>query len=100
MWEVTLDEVLLAISPYGGSDSIPSFIIRGCADALAPVLLHLSNLSVCEAAFPSRWKQAIVFPIFKAGDQCDVKNYTPIYLLCASSKVFDVVIAVRLKHYF
>lgn len=62
----------------GGIDGIPSFIIKGCSDVLAPVLVHVFNTSFNQGVFPSLWKRTIVVPVFKGGDKCDVKSYRPI----------------------
>ena len=52
--------------------------------------MHIYNLSLTTATFPSDWKRAIVCPIFKnRGEKSDPSNYRPISLLPAVGKVFD-----------
>jgi hypothetical protein len=40
-----------------------------------------------EGVFPDRLKYAIVRPVYKTGDKCDVSNYRPISLLTTFSKI-------------
>lgn len=79
---------------------IPNFIIKGCAHLIAPILNHIFNLSLKSGVFPSSWKMSVVIPVHKSGDVCNVNNYRPISLLCAFSKVFEMVIYTRVSYYF
>jgi hypothetical protein len=48
---------------------------------------------------PGRLKYAIIKPIHKNGDRCEVSNYRPVSLLTSFSKNFEMVIQRRiLKH--
>jgi hypothetical protein len=49
--------------------------------------------------FPDRLKYAIIKPIHKIGDRCDVSNYRPVSLLTSYSKIFEMAMQTRiLKH--
>ena len=54
-------------SKSDGFDGIPTFFLKGCLDILIPVLKFIFNLSSSQQIFPTLWKQAAVFPIFKEG---------------------------------
>jgi len=40
---------------------------------------------------PGRLKYAIIKPIHKNGDRCEVSNYRPVSLLTSFSKTFETV---------
>jgi hypothetical protein len=45
---------------------------------------------------PTEWMKALIFPIFKEGDEYCTDNYRPISLLSVVSKVFSAVLNARL----
>lgn len=103
--QVDTEEILEAIQKVKpkrsvGADSIPSFIVKGCAELFAPLLKHVFNLSLRTGVFPSLWKNSVVVPIHKSGDTSKVENYRPVSLLCAFSKVFEIVIHAHVSFYF
>lgn len=83
-----------------GFDIIPSFIVKGCSDALVPVLTYLFILSLENCIFPEKWKSAVVVPIFKSGNSSDVANYRPVSLLSSFSKLFESVVEMHLPSHF
>jgi exoribonuclease II len=49
--------------------------------------------------FPDRLKYAIIKPLHKNGDRCDVSKYRPVSLLTSFSKIFETLMQGRiLKH--
>jgi hypothetical protein len=49
--------------------------------------------------FPDRLKYAIMKPLHKNDDMCEVCNYRPVSLLTSFSKIFEMVMQRRiLKH--
>ncbi len=76
-----------------GPDGIPQFLVKGCILILAPFLAHIYNLSFSSGVFPSLWKEAVVFPVFKSGSRLEITNYRPISNLCACAKLFEYVVA-------
>lgn len=40
-----------------GADDMPTFILKGCIDALAPALQHIYSLPLYTGVFPVAWKQ-------------------------------------------
>ena len=81
-------------------------------DNLSPKLLHLVsneivkpvtqniNAMIRTGKFPEQLKIARVSPIFKKGDPLDKKNYRPVSILPALSKVFERTICTQLDNYF
>ncbi|XP_062541865.1 uncharacterized protein LOC134209859 [Armigeres subalbatus] len=75
-----------------GPDGIPSaFLKRHIELLLAPFQL-IFNKSLSSGLFPSVWKTATMFPVYKKGDRKDVNKHRGISSLCAASKLFELVI--------
>ena len=62
-------------------------------------ICNMVNLSLHTGKFPNCLKHAIVIPIFKKGDPCNISNYRPIALLPFISKIFERCIFNRLLNY-
>ncbi|XP_031552626.1 uncharacterized protein LOC116289836 [Actinia tenebrosa] len=69
---------LLKISPNKavGIDKISARLLRIAAPAIASSLTRIINFSFESGVFPKRWKLAKITPLFKAGDEDDVSNYS------------------------
>ena len=57
------------------------------------------NLSVKTAIFPGAWKEVLVVPIPKGGNQTQVKNYRPISLLPLPWKLLERLLHKQLSGY-
>lgn len=94
---VTVNDVVKAAkslkhSPIAGVDNIPSFVVKGCIHAIAPVLCNIFNICLSLGKFPNLWKTAIVVPVPKTSNVNDYKSYRPISLLPNFSKLFEKII--------
>ena len=83
---VTLPELSKSLSELSSSravgvDGVPLFAIRNCFAVLAPILLHLINVSIVSKVFPTAWKMASVVPIHKSGSRDSPCNFRPIAIL-------------------
>ena len=72
-----------------GCDGISPKLLKNCALALYQPLHHLFSLSLLQNYLPSEWRTHLIEPIFKSGNRNSVRNYRPISLLCAVSKVVE-----------
>lgn len=98
------DEILTALKQIKpkmttGPDDIPAFIVRDCAQILAPPLTVLINLCLKYSIFPNSWKISKVCPVYKKGNQCDIVNFRPISIISNFSKVFEIVLYNRLYNH-
>jgi hypothetical protein len=80
--------------------SLNGFIIKECLTILLPLLENISNLSISQQHFPTQWKQAIILPVYKKGNNASVQNCKPAFLLNNFSNVFKFVTHSQLSHYF
>ena len=99
--EISLTEIEDAIKHLKpktsvGSDGIPPYVVKGCADSLKHPLLMAFNLSLKTCTFPNKWKSGLVCPIPKGGNKNDIRNYRPIAVLSAFAKIFEQVLFNRI----
>ena len=82
-----------------GYDDINATLLKFVISCIAEPLCYVCNLSFCEGIFPKQLKIAYVVPIYNADDSMVFNNYRPVSILCALSKVFEMVIYERLLHF-
>ncbi len=82
-----------------GDDDIRPDIVKVVKLEIAPVLVHIFNLSIITGIVPDKLKYAKVVPIFKSGDSTSCNNYRPISILPVFSKVFERIIHKRLYNF-
>ena len=58
-------------------------------------MTHLVNLSFEKETFPDVFKLAKISPLFKKGDKFDAKNYRPVAVLLAMSKLIKKIVITR-----
>ena len=79
--------------------SIPTKIIKETKNICAPILHNLVNSSIRNSTFPDKLKLPDVAPVFKKGDPLNVKNYRPVSVLPAVSKIYERIIQEQLFHH-
>ncbi len=82
-----------------GSDGIPLCFIEDSLFITAYYLTQIINTSIVTGIFPTQWKNAIVTPLYKAGDESNVGNYRPISLLPIFSKIIEKIVANQLTEH-
>ena len=80
-----------------GLDGITPRILKTSAEAVAPILLEIINLSLTNGQFPESLKLAKIKPIHKGGPKSDPSNYRPISVLPVISKIVEKHVT---KHLF
>ena len=83
-----------------GYDDIRIKIIKLTHEFYVEILAHLINMSLLQGIFPNELKIARVTPIFKANDPLLVKNYRPISVLPAFSKIYEKIFYNRILKFF
>ena len=91
-------EIIKKLKPKAstGLDDVSSKLIKLSNPIIAIPLTHLINLSLQFGTVPTEMKKAKVLPIHKADDTKLIKNYRPISLLPAFSKILEKIVYKRL----
>lgn len=102
--EVNTEEVLKELKSINpkksiGTDGIPSQIIHDSAEILSKPLTDIINLNLKECIFPSKAKIAAILPLFKKDDRSDKRNYRPVSILSALSKVFERILKNQIVNF-
>ena len=79
----------LDVTKSNGPDGISSSMLKHTADAIAPSLTKLFNLSIQLGQLPSQWKRSLIVPIPKSSSTGSPSCYRPISLLPIVSKVLE-----------
>ena len=100
------DVSLLDLDPYGSTNPLCMFpFLKRTADVLTPHLSVLFRRFVRLGSFPGDrpitcllycWRQGNVTPIPKAPPSSSLGNYWPIFITSVMSKVFELLVSVRL----
>jgi hypothetical protein len=82
-----------------GYDGISNKLLKKCSDLISKPLAYIFNTSLTLGIFPDRLKYSVVKPLFKNNDRYLILSYRPISLLTGFSKIFELLIAQRIKHH-
>ena len=89
----------LKINTATGKDDIDIKLIKDANPIITPVLTDIINLGYETNTFPECMKFSIIVPIYKEGDINNIKNYRPIAILPAISKIIERSAANQLVKY-
>jgi retron-type reverse transcriptase len=98
---VNKDEVIRCTGSFAtkhskGFDGISVYVLKRIIDYIAAPLTKIINKSYETGTVPDFCKLARIVPIYKSGDKADHKNYRPISILPAISKIFEKLTLTRL----
>lgn len=82
-----------------GLDEIPMKVIKESIYNILSPLTHIINRSLLTGIVPDKLKIARIIPIYKAADSKLLKNYRPISLLPAFSKIYEKVMFNKILSY-
>lgn len=77
-------------------DDIPITFIKLLCPFILPVLIHLFNAIIDTKSFPASWKKAIITPIPKVSNPIHPKDFRPISVLPAISKVLEKILLMQI----
>ena len=102
--EVSENEVLKLLKTIDskkaiGVDGIPPLIVKLSAEVLSHSLTRIINQSIKENIFPTLLKLAAILPFYKKDDRSDKKNYRPVSILSALSKIFGKIFQTQISTY-
>lgn len=105
MSEVTKNEILQIVKDFknkhsAGYDDVPVSLLKQVIDNIIDPLHFMINNSIKYGIFPELLKVACVSPVYKNGDKEDMKNFRPISVLPAFSKIIEKILCNRLEIFF
>lgn len=84
-----------------GIDNLDARLLKPVANALAPPICHIINLSFEKSICPADWKIAKIIPLPKNNrDTFSGKNSRPISILPLLSKIMERIAYEQIQHYF
>lgn len=87
----------LEVHKATGPDGLSNYILKKCAPEMAEALTICINKSLSTGIYPGILKTARVTPVFKGGSKEIASNYRPISVLSALNKIYESVLASRIK---
>jgi hypothetical protein len=102
--EPSLVEVEIAIGKLKsykspGTDEIPAELIKAGGEILYTEIHRLICSIRNKEELPQKWKESIIVPIYKKGEETDCHNYRGISLLTTAYKILSNIVLVRLTPY-
>jgi hypothetical protein len=82
-----------------GYDGISSKILKLCSVLISAPLSYICNMSSSTGIFPECLKYAVIKPLYKKGDNVDIKNYRPVSMLTVFSNVIEKVMYCRFSQH-
>lgn len=82
-----------------GDDEVQNVVVKHLPAAVILFLVTIFNYALKNTIFPKIWKKGVIVPLLKTGKPANaVTSYRPITLLTTFSKIFEKLIACRLKY--
>jgi hypothetical protein len=95
--EIAIGKLTSYKSP--GSDNIPAELIKAGGETLYSEVHRLICCIWNKEELPQQWKESVILPICKKGDNTDCNNYPGISLLSSAYKILSNILLARLTPY-
>ena len=82
-----------------GIDQIPAELIKAGSRTICSVINQLIISIWNEEKLPEEWKESIIVPMYKKGDETGCSNYRGISLLTTTYKILSNILLSRLNPY-
>ena len=82
-----------------GPDGLPPLFFKQLRHCLVAPLTIIYTQLLSVAFVPDDWKRATVVPVHKKGSTKVITNYRPISVTCVTCKIFERVIADKIRHH-
>ena len=82
-----------------GHDNISTKLMKYTLNYIIEPITHIINQSLCTGIVPTDMKIAKVVPIYKSSDSTILKNYRPVSLLPAFSKLLEKIVFKQLMSF-
>ena len=90
--EVELEILRIPNNKSHGLYSCPTQLLKYSTNVVSSILAEIINLSISSGIYPTKLKKAKISPIFKAEDNNNVNNYSPISLLSNFNRIFEKLV--------
>lgn len=80
-----------------GHDNIKPEQLKYMGEEGEQILLKMLNKIWELGKIPTDWEKAVIFPIYKKGDNRNCSNYRGISLLCTAAKVYEAILENKLR---
>ena len=82
-------------------DPIPVWLLKKVLESVADLIVHIVNVSITTACFPTICKTSVITPVLKKPnlDSDDYSNYRPVSNLLYIGKVLEAVFVEQLTEY-
>ena len=80
-----------------GRDEISTPILKQFRGVISSSLRYIVNLSIKNGRYPTPWKTGLITPLPKGGDLTIPKNWRPVCIMPAASKILEGVLQSQLQ---
>ena len=98
--DVSTSAKILKPKPSSGFDNISTKLMKDTIDYIIEPITHMLNQSLSSGIVPKQMKIVKVVPIYKSSDQNTFKNYRPVSLLPAFSKLLEKIVHRQFMTFF